>query len=153
MPDYAPEWLCRRLVEGCQEAIIFTDRAGVIRLWNAGAEAMFGFPAQEALGQSLDLIIPENLRARHGEGYLRVMATGVSKYARELLAVPALRKDGSRISLEFSICMIRADSGELLGAGAIIREVTTRWEKDKELQKRLAALEAQLAGRALEKRI
>lgn len=146
MPAYAPEWLCRRIVEVCQEAIIFTDRAGVIRLWNAGAEAMFGFQAHEALGQSLDLIIPENLRARHGEGYRRVMATGVSKYARELLAVPGLRKDGSRVSLEFSICLIRAETGELLGAGAIIRDVTARWEKEKELKKRLAALEAQLAS-------
>lgn len=146
MPANAPEWLCRRIVEVCQEAIIFTDRAGVIRLWNAGAEAMFGFQAHEALGQSLDLIIPENLRARHGEGYRRVMATGVSKYARELLAVPGLRKDGSRVSLEFSICLIRAETGELLGAGAIIRDVTARWEKEKELKKRLAALEAQLAS-------
>ncbi len=136
MLAYSPEWLCRRIVADSQEAIIFTDREGVIRLWNAGAEATFGFKAHEALGQGLDLIIPENLRVRHGEGYRRVMATGVSKYARELLAVPGLRKDGSRISLEFTICLIRAKTGELLGAAAIIRDVTARWEKEKELKKR-----------------
>ena len=72
------DWLCRRLVEDSPDAIIFADREGRIRLWNRGAEAMFGFPAAEALGRSLDLIIPENLRARHSEGYRRVMAGGAN---------------------------------------------------------------------------
>jgi len=105
---------------------------------------MFGFPAPEALGQSLDLIIPENLRARHGEGYRRVMAEGSSKYAQDLLAVPALRRDGSRLSVEFTIVLVRGEAGEILGTGAIIREVTARRQQEKEMRERLAALEAEV---------
>lgn len=142
MFTYSPEWLCRRIVEDSQEAIIFADRSGLIRLWNAGAEVMFGYPAVEALGQPLNLIIPENLRARHEAGYGQVMASGATKYATELLAVPGLRKDGRRISLEFTMVLIKAEGEQILGAAAIIREVTARWEKDKELRKRLASLEA-----------
>ena len=110
MQTYTHEWLCQQIVEGTQEAIIFADHDGIIRLWNGGAEAMFGYQAEEAIGQNLDLIIPERLRGRHWEGYRKVMATGVTRYGRELLAVPALRKDGARISLEFTIVMLRNDS-------------------------------------------
>ena len=138
------EWLCRRLVAESRDAVIFADRAGIIGLWNAGAAAMFGYPPQEALGQPLDLIIPENLRARHQEGYRRVMATGATRYAQELLAVPGLRKDGARLSLEFTITLIRDEAGEILGTAAIIRDVTPRFQRDQEVKKRLAALEAQV---------
>jgi PAS domain S-box-containing protein len=135
------EWLCRSIVDNAPEAVIFADRDGIIRLWNAGAEAMFGYSAVEALGQSLDVIIPENLRGRHWEGYNRVMATGETKYGKDLLAVPGIRKDGTRVSLEFSIVMLRDDDGELLGLAAVLRDVTARWKKEKELKDRLAALE------------
>ncbi len=145
MSSYSPEWLCRRIVEGSRDAIIFADREGIIQLWNSGAEAMFGFPVEEVLGQSLDLIIPENLRARHWEGYRQTMATGVTKYAEQLLAVPALRKDGARISVEFTIVMVRSEAGEVLGTAAIIRDVTAHWQREMELEKRLAALEAKAA--------
>ncbi len=146
MPDYSQEWLCRRIVEESRDAVIFADRAGIIRFWNAGAEAMFGYLAPEVLGQPLDLIIPENLRARHSEGYRRVMATGVTRYGWELLAVPGLRKDGARLSLEFTIVLIKTDDAQILGSAAIIRDVTPRWEKDQELRKRLASLEARFSG-------
>jgi PAS domain S-box-containing protein len=136
------DWLCRRLVEESRDAIIFADKDGLIRLWNVGAEAMFGYRAAEMEGQSLDRIIPEALRARHNEGFRRVMATGESRYAVDLLAVPGLKKDGSRISLEFTITLIKDDKGEVLGAAAIIRDVTARWQRDQELKKRPAALEA-----------
>jgi len=144
MLSQTQEWLCRRIVAESQDAVIFADRAGIIRLWNAGAAAMFGHPPQEALGQPLDLIIPENLRARHGEGYRRVMASGETKYGKDLLAVPGLKKDGSRLSLEFTIALIRDEAGDLLGAAAIIRDVTARFARDRELQQRLAALEARV---------
>lgn len=139
-----PDWLCRRLVEDSLDAVIFGDREGIIRLWNQGAEAIFGFPAAEALGRSLDIIIPENLRARHNEGYRRVMESGSTKYAQDLLAVPALHRDGSRISVEFTIVPVKGEKGEILGVGAIIREVTARWQREKEMRARLAALEAEL---------
>jgi PAS domain S-box-containing protein len=127
-------------------AIIFGDRDGHIRLWNKGAEEMFGWTATEALGQSMDMIIPEKHRARHWEGYDRVMNTGETKYGTNLLAVPALTKDGRRISIEFNIALLRTPSGEILGAAATIQNVTTRWERDKELHARLAAAEAKAKG-------
>jgi len=145
MDEYTYEQLCREIVENSYDAIVFTDRQGLIRLWNSGAEEMFGYTAEEALGQSLDLIIPERFRERHWEGYRRVMETGVTKYGRgELLAVPAIRKDGRRISLEFTIVLIHGEGDEVLGVAAIIRDVTERWQRDRELQQRLVALEAQV---------
>jgi PAS domain S-box-containing protein len=135
-------WLYQRIVEDNPIAILFADRDGKIRFWNAGAETMFGYTAAEALGQSLDLIVPERQRARHWEGWARVMASGVTKYGRDALAVPALRKDGSRISIEFNIILLRAPTGELLGAAAMVQDVTVRWQQQKELNARLAALEA-----------
>ena len=135
-------WLYQRIVEDNPIAILFADRDGKIRFWNAGAETMFGYTAAEALGQSLDLIVPERQRARHWEGWARVMASGVTKYGRDALAVPAMRKDGTRISIEFNIILLRAPSGELLGAAAMVQDVTVRWQQQKELNARLAALEA-----------
>lgn len=135
-------WLCRRIVENSPMAILFADRDGKIRLWNSGAETVFGYTEKEALGQSLDLIVPERQRQRHWEGWEKVMASGVTKYGRDPLAVPAMRKDGSRISIEFNVVLVRADSGELAGVAAIVQDVTARWQKQKELNARLAALEA-----------
>ena len=136
------DWFCRKIVENSPMAILFADREGKIRLWNAGAETVFGYMAKEALGQSLDLIVPERQRQRHWEGWDKVMASGVTKYGRDPLAVPAMRKDGSRISIEFNVVLVRADSGELAGVAAMVQDVTARWQKQKELSARLAALEA-----------
>ena len=122
--------LLERIVEEMLEAVVVSDRAGVILFWNRGAEVMFGHSAGEAVGQTLDLIIPERHRARHWEGYRTVMSTGVTRYGRELLAVPAIRKDGRRISIEFSITLLRDDGGGLAGAAAVIRDVTARWERE-----------------------
>jgi len=144
MPSNANEELCQRIVAESQDAIIFADREGVIRLWNSGAEAMFGYRAEEAIGQTLDVIIPERLRQRHWDGWRKVMATGVSRYGREVLAVPATRRDGTRISIEFTIVVLRDESGKLLGAAATIRDVTTRWQQEKDQKQRLADLEARL---------
>lgn len=134
-------WLCDRIVEHAQVAIIFADERGIIRLWNSGAEAMFGYTAAEAVGQSMVMIIPERQRPRHNEGYERVMQTGITKYGRDVLAVPALRKDGTRISIEFTIVLVRSEQGAVIGAAAIVQDVTARWERDKALRVRLAALE------------
>jgi len=137
------EHLYRQIVEGSPEAIILGDTQGIIRLWNAGAEAIFGFTAAEVVGQSMDLIIPERLRSRHWEGYDKVMATGTSRYGRgELLAVPALTKDGRTISIEFTIQMLKGPAGELVGPLATIRDVTKRFHREKEMARRLKELEA-----------
>jgi PAS domain S-box-containing protein len=146
MSAYPPEWLCREIVDRAQDAIILADRDGVIRLWNSGAEAMFGYRAEEAVGQTLDLIIPERLRARHWAGYREVMATGATRYAGQVLAVPAIGKDGASISVEFTIVLLHEPAGTMLGPAAIVRDVTARWEQERALKKRLAVLEAKTAG-------
>jgi PAS domain S-box-containing protein len=112
MAEFPQAWLCRQIVGESRDAVICADREGIIRLWNTGAAEMFGYGPAEALGRPLDLIIPENLRARHNEGYRRVMAAGVSKYAKDLLAVPGLTRDGRRISLEFTISLVRDEAGK-----------------------------------------
>ena len=140
--------LCRQIVEKARDAIIFADRDGTIRLWNKGAESIFGYRAEEALGRSLDLIVPERFRDRHWDGYRRVMATGVTRYSEGLLAVPATGKDGRRISLEFTISLLRGKDGEVAGAAAIVRDVTEAWQREKALKERLAALETRVSGLA-----
>ncbi len=134
--------LAARIVEETGDAILFADRDGVLRLWNRGAERMFGWSAAEAIGQSMDMIIPERLRARHWDGWNRVMETGVTRYGTEVLAVPAVRKDGQTISIEFTIQLIRDASGRILGPSAVIRDVTARFKREKELRARLKELEA-----------
>ena len=135
-----------QLLNDAPDAILVSDREGIITFWNRGAERMFGHSAAEAVGQSLDLIIPENLRGRHWEGYHRVMAAGKTKYQTGLLSSPGIRKDGSRVSLEFSMVLLRDEAGGMAGCAAIMRDVTVRWQKEKELRDRLAACEAQPAG-------
>ena len=138
--------LYRQIVERSPDAVIFGDTGGIIRLWNAGAQAIFGFTAEEAIGRSMDIIIPERLRTRHWEGYHKVMATGVSRYGSgEVLAVPAITKDGRTISIEFTIQMLKGPGGEILGPVATVRDVTKRFQREKEMARRLKELEA--AGR------
>ena len=132
-----------KIVEESSDAVLFADRQGIICLWNRGAELMFGFSAGEAIGRSLDLIIPDNLRGRHWEGYYRVMETGETKYKTGLLSSPGQHKDGQRISLEFSMTLVRDEKEEIVGCSAILRDVTARWLKEKELKERLRALEEQ----------
>jgi PAS domain S-box-containing protein len=147
VPNNNEAWLCQQIVSLTQDAVIFADRGGIIQFWNAGAEAMFGYNREEACGKSLDLIIPDRLRDRHWEGYRTVMESGVTRYGKELLAVPAVRKDGARISIEFTIVLVRDDAGHLLGTAALVRDVTARWQQEKELKERLATLEKQSATR------
>lgn len=135
-----------QLLQDSPDAILIADRDGAIHFWNSGAERMFGHTATEALGQSLDLIIPENLRARHWQGYFRVMNTGQTKYLTEKLTSPGVRKDGSRLSLEFSMVLLRDDQGGIEGCATIMRDVTARWQKEKELKERLATCEKQLSA-------
>ncbi len=138
--------LLKQLVNDSPDAILISDREGIISFWNAGAERMFGHSSAEAVGQSLDLIIPENLRGRHWEGYRQVMGSGETKYKTGLLSSPGVRKDGSRVSLEFSIVLLRDEAGGMAGCASIMRDVTERWKKEKELKERLTACEAKLAG-------
>jgi PAS domain S-box-containing protein len=121
------------------DAIIAADRDGTIRFWNPGAERIFGYASHEAIGRSLDIIIPERLRERHWEGYRRFMTTGETRYAHgDILSVPGIRKDGARISLEFTIVPLRDAAGGLTGMAAIMRDVSTRFEEMRALKQKLA---------------
>lgn len=131
--------LAEALLATRSDAIVAADREGVILFWNPGAERLFGYTSDEALGRSLDLIVPERLRARHWEGYARVMATGQSRYGEsDVLAVPALRKDGSALSVEFTIVPLRDQSGSVIALAALMRDVTKRFEETRELKRKLA---------------
>jgi PAS domain S-box-containing protein len=123
--------LHRRTLEAIPDAVLVADREGAICYWNAGAERVFGIPASAALGRSLDLIIPERQRGRHWDGYRHVIASGVTQYGERLLSVPALRADGKRISVEFSVAMLRDAHGGVEGIAAVLRDVTERWERER----------------------
>lgn len=131
--------LGRSALRSAADAIVYSDRDGLIRLWNPGAERLFGYPAEQALGRSSDLIVPEKQRERHWAGYRRVMQTGQTRYGEgDLLAVPALRKDGTRISVEFTITPVFDRRGEIEGLLAILRDVTKRFEELRAVRKELS---------------
>ena len=130
------------LVQAAGDAIIAADTDGKILLWNPAAERIFGFTAEDALGHSLDLIIPERLRNRHWEGYQRVMRTGQTRYGAEVLRVPALHKDGRTLSIAFTVALLHAEDGGVQAIAAIVRDETARWEEERALRRRLAELEA-----------
>jgi PAS domain S-box-containing protein len=141
-----PSGIIERLTIDSPDAVVFADAAGKIRFWNRAATRIFGFEEAEALGQTLDLIVPERQRARHWEGYDRVMAGGASRYGvGDVLAVPAMRKDGNRISIEFMVLPVRDAMGAMLGIAAFLRDVTPRFEELRALRRELAALKARPA--------
>jgi PAS domain S-box-containing protein len=143
LPENFPE----RLVRDCPDAVVYADARGRIGFWNSAATRIFGYGEDEALGASLDLIIPERLRARHWQGYGEVMTGRASRYGEgELLAVPARHKDGRRISIEFTILPFHDGAGAILGIAAILRDVTTRFEEMRGLRREIAALKAQAGG-------
>ena len=133
-----PADFAERLVSGMSDAIVYADAEGVIRMWNRGATRIFGFTEAEALGRSLDLIIPENLRERHWHGYRATMRTGQSRYGDgQILSVPAVRKDGTRVSVEFTIVPFTDDAGRMIGIAAIMRDATARFEELRALRRQL----------------
>jgi PAS domain S-box-containing protein len=129
------------LLSGMSDAVVYADAAGTIRFWNDGAQRVFGFAASEAVGQSLDIIIPASLRERHWTGFNATMRTGQSRYgAGDLLSVPALRKDGARISVEFTIVPFRGADGAMQGIAAVMRDVTARFNELRTLRRQAEAL-------------
>ncbi|MHB1303255.1 MAG: PAS domain-containing protein [Acidiphilium sp.] len=136
------ERFCGELVRTMADAVIYADAEGRIGFWNVGAERIFGFTEAEAIGQSLDIIIPEPQRRRHWAGYDNTMRTGQSRYeAGALLAVPALRKDGTRISVEFTIVPLRDPAGQMTGIAAVMRDVTKKFEEMRALRRQLAQVQ------------
>jgi PAS domain S-box-containing protein len=131
----------QQVVEALGDAVVICDRGGVIRFWNAAAERLFGFARTDALGKSLDLIIPERLRERHWAGFTRTMATGHTRYQHDVLRVPAMHKDGRTLSIAFTVGLLLAAQRTLTGLVAVIRDETKRFAEERDLRKRLAELE------------
>jgi PAS domain S-box-containing protein len=132
----------QQLVEVIGDAVIASDTDGIITMWNPAAERIFGFTEIEALGQSLDLIIPESQRNSHWDGYRRTMHTGETRYATDVLRVPAIHKEGHRLSIAFTVALLYSAEQQVTGIVAVVRDETTRFNEERSLRKRLAALEA-----------
>ena len=136
------------LVGAIGDAVIVCDPQGAVVLWNPAAERMFGHTAAEAMGQSMDMIIPERLRKRHWEGYDKTMATGITRYGTDLLRVPAVDKAGRSLSIAFTVAMLFDAEGKVSAIASVIRDETVRFGEERALKKRVAELEAQLPGAA-----
>jgi PAS domain S-box-containing protein len=144
---FDPDRFSRTLVRDAPDAVIYADASGLIQFWNSAAERIFGFSEAEALGRSLDIIVPENLRARHWNGYAETMRTGMTRYgAGDLLAVPAQRKDGQRISVEFTILPVRDELGNMIGVAAILRDVTNRFREIAGYRRQLVRLDVNMSA-------
>jgi len=137
-----------QLVRTMGDAVVVSDADGAIVVWNAAATRLFGFSEEEALGQPLDLIIPDRLRGRHNEGYAKTVATGITRYGTSLLKVPALHKEGRQLSIAFTVALLTGPQGEVQGVAAIIRDDTARFNDERAMRRRIAELEQAVAGSA-----
>jgi PAS domain S-box-containing protein len=143
MPNHGiDDTVLAELVHRLADAVVVADASGTIVYWNGAAERVFGWSAGEAVGQKLDLIIPERQRARHWEGYERVMATGITKYGDDLLRVPSLHADGERRSIAFTVTLLTDTDGAVTSIAAVVRDETERWAAEQELRRRLVEAEA-----------
>jgi PAS domain S-box-containing protein len=129
------------LLQSVGDAVVLADAEGRIVYWNPAAERLFGYTEEEALAGTLDLIVPERFRARHWEGYVQTVATGTTRYASELLRVPAVRKDGERISIAFTVGLLSAPDGSVAGVVAVVRDDTAVRGREQELRRRIEELE------------
>jgi PAS domain S-box-containing protein len=134
-------WFAEALIANMPDAVVYADREGTILYWNGGAGRIFGYTAAEAVGQSLDLIIPEGLRERHWVGYRATMRTGRTRYGDgQTLSVPAIRKDGKRISVAFTIVPFVDDKDALIGIAAVMRDVSAQFEETRVLRREIETL-------------
>jgi PAS domain S-box-containing protein len=133
-------------VHAAGDAIIAVGNDGKIILWNPAAERVFGFTAADAVGQSLDLIIPERFRERHWNGFHQVMLSGQTRYGSEVLRVPALHKDGRALSIAFTVALVKSSDSQTISIVAVVRDETQRWNEERELRRRLAELERPAQG-------
>ena len=137
-----------QLVQSIGDAVVAADPAGAITLWNPAAERMFGHTEAEAMGKSLDLIIPQRQQQRHWDGYEKTMATGQTKYGNDVLRVPAVHKDGHTLSIAFTVALLHSPDGKVSAIVAVVRDESSRFAEDRALRKRLMELESQVGGAA-----
>ena len=140
-PDAPSERQLAQLVHELADAVVIADTDGAITFWNESAARIFGWSPAEAIGRSLDLIIPERLRDRHWAGYRGVMASGETRYGVTLLEVPALHKDGRQLSVAFTVTLLRRPGERPHGIAAVLRDDTVRWTERRQLTDRIAELE------------
>ena len=145
--SFDPE-LFKAIVEQMPEAVIFADRDGVIRLWNRGAESLFGFAAPDVIGQSLDVIIPERLREAHWAGYRRAIADGATQHGGQVRTTRSTHRDGRKLYVDLSFGIVKDAAGAVIGSTAVGRDATERFQADKAMRERVAALEAKLGSSA-----
>jgi PAS domain S-box-containing protein len=136
----------RQLLVAIGDGVVVADAEGKIIFWNPGAERIFGFAESEAIGKTLDLIVPERQRQRHWEGYDKTMQTGQTRYGNDLLRVPALHKEGHPLSIAFTVAMLHAADGKVSAIVAIVRDETKRWSEERDLRRRIVELEAKAGG-------
>jgi PAS domain S-box-containing protein len=136
----------KKLVESVGDAVMACDASGAITLWNPACERMFGFTPLDAMGKSLDLIIPQRQQQRHWDGYHKTMQTGITKYGHDVLRVPAVHKDGHALSIAFTVSMLHSPDGKVSHIVAVVRDESARFAEDRNLRKRLMELENQLAA-------
>jgi PAS domain S-box-containing protein len=140
MDQTNPATVYEDLLNSMPEAVIFADAQGIIRLWNPGAESLFGFGAGEALGQSLDLIIPENLRKAHWDGYGKAISRGATVHCGQSRITRALHKSGTTLYVDMSFAVVKNQSGDTTGSMAVARDAMQRYQEEKQLRKQLAVL-------------
>lgn len=138
----------RQLLLAIGDGVVVADAGGKIVFWNPGAERIFGFTEADALGNSLDIIIPERQRQRHWDGYDKTMHTGQTRYGNDLLRVPALHKEGHPLSIAFTVAMLYTPDGKVSAIVAIVRDETARWGEERDMRRRITELEAKAAASA-----
>ncbi len=138
--------LSQALIEHLADAVIFADRAGLIQVWNAGAEAVFGYSSAEVLGRRLDVLIPERLRPAHWAGFDAAIEAGHMKHGRESMTTRSIHRDGSDLYVDLSFALVKDGAGQVMGAVAVARDITGRAQAEKESRRRMAELEAQVSA-------
>jgi len=133
------------LLHQSPDAIIFADTEGMIRFWNAAATRIFGYPEAQAMGHSLDIIVPDRFREAHWKGFERALSDRATKYAGQALATRASRADGAQIYVELSFAMVLDERGDVLGALSHARDITERFEQERSARKRIRELELALS--------
>ena len=141
MPNATPlNTLSNDILQSMPEALVFADLQGIIQRWNPGAENVFGFTSAEAVGQSLDLIIPERMRKAHWEGFNKAIERGGTLPGRTSAITRAIHKSGDPFYVDMSFAMVKDQAGKLIGAMAVARDATKRFQEEKELRRQLAEL-------------
>jgi len=136
----------RQLVEAVGDAVMAADASGAITLWNPACQRMFGYTEAEALGKSLDIIIPQRQQQRHWDGYAQTMASGKTKYGTTVLRVPAVHKDGHTLSIAFSVALLFTPEQKVASIVAVVRDESAKFAEERALRKRLTELEMQVGS-------